>query len=194
VATAEGWKNPALFLRGEADIEQTKIGIKITGSREAPEVDLSSQSSLPLERLMIMLVTGKAWQGADEALASRALSPELAKDFVDYFLLNGAGQKIAEHFGLSSISVQVGEDSRGVAVRKELSPQLEVGYEVEQKPVEVGKSAEVSHKIGGEFQVTDSVTVGVEKEIKNPSQAQETPDDPAAPAKDKIYFKYKTKF
>jgi hypothetical protein len=194
VVVADGWKNPALFLRGESHIEKTKIAIKITGTRELPEVDLTSQPSHPPERLMIMLATGKAWQGADESLASRTLSPELTKDFVDYFFLNGTGQKIAEHFGLSSISVKLGEKGRGVAVRKELNKQLEVGYGVEQKATEEGKSAEVSHKIGGELQVTDSVTVGVEKEIKNPSETEETLEDPAVPADDRIYFEYKTKF
>lgn len=192
-------RNPHLDLQGDCVVEKVKIHLAVRGTRRTPDLTLTSDPPLPKEALLVMVATGKSWQGVQKSVDENVISPELAEDFIDYFLFAGRGQKIAEKLGITDISVSFDENQKGVEVKKSISENLQLDYGIEQT-VDERQQTQFKQKVGGELQVTEKILIGAEKEIV----PQATPDPAATttepsttetiPTDERVYFKYKTKF
>ncbi|MFC1632116.1 translocation/assembly module TamB domain-containing protein [Candidatus Omnitrophota bacterium] len=182
-------KNPSLALKATAAIEGTKVFLALSGSVEKPDLQLKSEPPLSQQRLLLMLVTGKSWKGAELALDQGRISLELAQDFVDYFFFGSSGSKIAKRFGIDDIALKYSGQTKGVEIKKNISDKLEATYGVEQS--EQNNSADTStHKVGAGYKITDTVSAGVEKEL-----SQDNADSQGKlQSKDKAVLKYKKDF
>jgi hypothetical protein len=185
-------RNPVLNFKGHSNIENVKISISVTGFKNKPEIHLNSMPPLPESQLLVMLATGQDWQGVESWLESGTLSPDVAKDFVEYFFFGGQGEPLARKLGLSHLSFRFGGDTKGIKVRKGLNDKLEVGYGVKQKEVDLTQQ-NISQMIEGEYKINDDNSLAIEVERE---QLKDTEFDEKlnAPAKDSIFLKFKKQF
>lgn len=184
---------PSFDIRGYTRVARTQITIVIRGTREEPQVILSSEPPLPQEQLLLMLTTGKKWKSIAQPSFQRGMTTEVAADFVDYFIFGGSGRRLSQYLGLSDLSVTLDERSRGVTVSKDVTERLGIGYGV-QMETPPDEPAIFRQKMTGEYDVTGRVTVGVQKEIAAPADPKVT--DPVAdqPIDDRVYMKYRAAF
>jgi len=187
----QGLKNPELDINGFASVGGVKINLFLKGTLDAPDLRLSSIPPLPQERLLVMLITGKEWSGADAVIKNGGISPDLAMDFIDYFLLGSEGGKLARDLGITDFSITMDKDARGVAVKKSVHEKAELGYGILQEEDE-REAQDITHKISGEVKVTDSVSVAAEKEIKQVSSVQDCEE--AQKPDDRVMIKFKKIF
>ena len=78
-------------------------------------------------------------RGIGKSIDSHTVSPELAKDFVQYFAFGGSGNKLAETFGLDDLSFSYGKGKRGIGARKEIGDKLQVKYEIQRENIDVDR-------------------------------------------------------
>lgn len=175
-------KNPSLDLRGVSMVEGVKINIIAKGSFEKPQLHLSSEPALGQDKLLIMLATGKTWKAVEGSLSQGHLSADLAKDFIDYFIFSGSGAKLAELLGVSDISLGLEKDKKTFGFKKAVSDKINATYDVEQAKGKEGEIA-TTQKAGGEYKISDNVSIGVKKELKGedktgqPQDKQKTDDE-----------------
>ena len=182
---------PSLDLEGDAIVDGVKINVIVKGTVEKPDLKFSSEPALPKEKILLMLATNKGWENVELALKEGRLSPEVAKDFIDYFLFAGTGAKINQALGLKGILLKYDENSKGIEARKDVSERADVTYSVEQS-----KSDEdiltTKHKVGSEYKVTNNLRFGAEREL---SKEEKTDDlQESVQSNDKVYLKYKKNF
>ncbi|MFH0877662.1 MAG: translocation/assembly module TamB domain-containing protein, partial [Candidatus Omnitrophota bacterium] len=120
--------NPALDVRGSSQVEKVKIEIAVKGVLSQPDLQIKSEPPMDKNRLLLALATDKTWKDTELGLQKGAVSPDFARDFIDYFVLGGQASKFTERFGIKSISVQYNGQDRGIAVTKDLSSRLEGKY------------------------------------------------------------------
>ncbi|MBU1998464.1 MAG: translocation/assembly module TamB [Candidatus Omnitrophica bacterium] len=185
------YSNPSFDIKGNSTVEKTKIQIVLMGTSDKPELKLSSDPTLPQEQLLVMLATGKKWSGIGSVLSNGVVTPDLALDFIDYFVLGGGGSKIADKFGITGFSVTLDKAKTGVEVKKSVTDKVEVGYGVLQTQNK-DRTQEITQKVSGELRVTDSISVGAEKELKQPSTLENPPQEQKA--NDKVMIKFKKNF
>ena len=140
---------------------------------------------------MVMLATGKRWKGAEASLNNAVISPDLTADFIDYFVFGGMGSKIARQFGISDISLKIDKQTTGIGIKKEVSEKAEISYGIEQSQAKE-KEPTVTQKVGGEYKITESVSVEAEKELKQDNETEKTQDK--AQTDDKVLIKFKKEF
>ncbi|MFH1777228.1 MAG: translocation/assembly module TamB domain-containing protein [Candidatus Omnitrophota bacterium] len=186
------YAKPTFDLKGKSIIEGTKIKITLKGTIESPELRLTSTPPVPEGWLLVMLATGRSWRSSGSALKQGNITPDLAKDFIDYFVFAGSGSKIIQKFGLSDISITYNEEKKGIGVKKDITDKAEVTYSIEQ-PREFSKESVTTHKIGGEYNITEHISVGAEKEIKQPTEKSDAVPDKLK-TDDRVYLKYKKEF
>jgi len=184
-------QKPSLDIKGVSTVEKTMIKIALKGTIEKPDLRLSSEPPLSQERLLVMLTTGKRWNGADTLFSKGVISPDLAMDFIDYFVFGDSGSKIADKFGITGLSVQLDETTKGVKLSKSVSDKVEVGYGVLQKQSNE-KAVEINQNISGEYNLTETIAVSAEKELKQASALGQSPEEQKT--NDKVMIKYKRKF
>jgi hypothetical protein len=180
-----------LNLKGSSVVEGTKIHIELKGTLEIPELKLASEPPLSQERLLVMLATNKSWKGVEATLARGELSADLMSDFVDYFVFSGSGSKMAQQFGITGLSFTYEEEKKGVGVKKEIADNIEASYVIEQSRSKEDQPT-TTQRIGGEYKITDSISIGAEKELKQEGQT-ESIQQPQQPD-DKVILKIKKKF
>ena len=179
-------------VHGNSRIEKIKINIIVKGTLAEPDLQLTSDPPLPQPQLLLMVATGKSWQGTEKALEEGQMSTDLAKDFIDFFIFSGEGGKFAERLGISDFTLKYDAQTKGIGVKKDLTDKAGVGYGIEEFQESPGKSS-ITQKLEGELHVTDTLSIDVEKKIKqerekdNPAPIQQQTDD-------RIFLKYKTKF
>ena len=184
-------QEPTLNLNAESTVESTKINIVMKGTIEEPKFKLSSKPPNPEDKLLLMLATNKSWKAQDAALNNGALSTDIYADFIDYFLLGGSGSKLAKRFGISDVFFRYDSKAKGLSVTKEVSNKATASYGVEQSQTLDGTSV-TSQKIGGEYKITDSISIGAEKEIKQDNAVDKTQE--SQKTDDKVTLKFKTEF
>lgn len=184
-------KNSSFSIQGNSKVEDVDIGISLSGTKDNPEIRLKSDAALPADRLLLMLATGKSWKGLDSSLDKKQISPDLVKDFIDYFIFSGSGDTLAKKLGIKNISMTLDRDKRGIGVKKQVMNNLDVGYEINETQVAPQQKTR-QQKMSGDVQVSDSVSVSVEKEIRPMDKTQQSAQD--TPTEDKVLLKYKTKF
>lgn len=189
-------KNPNLNIHGESVIDKVKITLFVRGTKESPEIQLTSQPSLPEKQLMLMLATGKRWKSLEDSMEQGKLSADISKDFVDYFLFGGQGSVLAKRLGLHDVDVTFEKDKKGISAKKDLSNKLDVGYGVEKEITTEGETT--TQKFQGDYKLTDEITFSVERELKgqtsNDKSTQFEQEINAPPPNDTILLKYKKDF
>lgn len=190
-------KLPSFEVGGTSVVQKVSIWVSFRGTLRTPDLRLGSKPRLPQDYLLLMLATGKRWRGMEQMVRDGQLSLDLAQDFLDFAVFGGAGSRLAERFGIEG-SLLVGDKTTGVGIRKSLSDRVGVSYGVEQTIPEQKETPATRHKVGADYQVTetDKISVEAESQITSPGAGSTVADPKAAkPAKDeKIMIKYKKKF
>ncbi|MBN3038122.1 MAG: translocation/assembly module TamB domain-containing protein [Candidatus Omnitrophica bacterium] len=182
-------KAPKLALNGSANVEGTKINISLRGSIDKPDLELKSEPAWSEERLLLMLATGKSWKNTETVLGKGEISTELARDFVDYFFFGGSGTKIAKSFGVDDVAFKYDSKTKGIELKKSISDKLEATYGLEQSQ-KTDSETSTTQKVGGGYKVTDSISVGAERELR----IDTTGEAEKAQTNDKLMLKYKKQF
>ncbi len=160
---------PSFDLRGKAAIEGTIIHLSLRGTLAKPDFTLTSVPAMPQERLMMMLITGKGWKSTEDALSKGEVTPDLVKDFVDYFFFESLGLK------------------------KGVFDKFDVHYDTWKFQGSTIDGAAAAQKLGVTYQLTDGISLGGEKEIRPQSNSvNQTQGD--QPLLDNVFLKYKKRF
>ena len=119
-------------------------------------------------------------------------SSDMVKDFFDYAFLGGSGEEMAQKLGIKDGWVRLTQNTRVIGIKKSLSDELDIGYQVEETK-NMDRTKEVKYKVLGDVQVTDAISVSVEKELKkNEPISQE--QNKKNIADDKVFIKYEKRF
>ncbi|MFH1846474.1 MAG: translocation/assembly module TamB domain-containing protein [Candidatus Omnitrophota bacterium] len=186
--------NPKLVmfdLKGIAAVEKVKINIVLKGTFDQPELNLTSIPPMEQDRLLFMLITNKTWQSVETAINKQSLSPDIAKDFLDYFVFSGTGSKLAEKYGLRDISLKYDGTVAGIGASKDITNKIAVSYSVEQMQKKT-KDATINHRIGGEYKITEEMSVSAEKGLKQNGKTAQAEDKQQVD--DKVTVKFKKEF
>jgi len=184
-------RKPALDFKGTSAVGDVKIDIALKGTFDKPDLKLTSKPAMSKDRLLVMLATNKTWQSAETAINKQELSADLVKDFLEYFVFSGSGDKIAQQYGIRNILVKYDGKTTGIGATKDISDKTSVSYSVEQQQ-ENGKKASTSHKVGSEYKITETISIGAEKELKQDARTEQTQD--GQKTDDKVILKYKKEF
>lgn len=141
---------------------------------------------------MLMLATGKSWKDVEGALDNGVFLQNLTKDFIDYFIFAGKGNRFAQKFGLSELSVNFDNDKNGIAAKKSVTEKLDVGYGVERSKGSEGPK-NITQKLEGEYKLNEEISVGIEREIKQ-KESNRLLDEQLNENNDKLFLKYKRSF
>lgn len=183
--------SPHLDIAARANVEKIQIDIHLNGTPEAPALTLSSTPPFGQERLMLALATGQTWQRTEDLVTQGVMTPQITRDFISYFLFGDRRNEFARRLGLSEISVDYSETTRGLSVRKDLSDRLEGGYNVEQTLQPDGTS-DVSQTVGGAYKITDRISVEASRQVTASTDPAKTQEPPMVD--DKVLFKIQTPF
>jgi len=137
-----------------------------------------------------MLATNKSWKMAEGALIKGQISPDVAREFLDYFLFAGSGGRLAQYFGLKDLTFQLNGKTKGVGVKKDVTNNLGVSYAVEKEETKE-KNGTTVQKVGSEHKLTDTFTVETEKELRQ-EKVSGAQDETAT--NEKVILKYKKSF
>ena len=194
---------PELNVHAVARVARTRIFVQVTGTRDAPKLELTSEPPYPQEQLLLMLTTGKRWIGVERSSGKSGMTPGLASNFVDYLLFGGERGAIIRMLGLSDISLNADDKKQGITFSKDVTGRLGVGYGVEIK-TDPGRQKEWTQRLEGEYRLTDKFLLGVQKEVKPErvsgalgdqkdasSGGRLTPDDLPD---DRVFLKYRSSF
>lgn len=108
--------NPALNLLAVRPNIDVRAGVRVTGTAQAPRVQLYAEPPLPDAETLSWVVTGRApGMGSGGTMQQAALA----------FLAGGAGNRLAQGLGFDEVGLSEG----GVSLGKRLSDQLYVTYE-----------------------------------------------------------------
>ncbi len=188
---AESFGKPVFDIKGNASIGKVDIYVALLGTPQSPEWKFSSNPPVAQEILMIMFLTGKNMEVVQTSVDQKRLTPDLAKDLIDYLLLGGEGGRLAQKLGIKDISIIYDKDVAGIGVKKELADFLDVGYQVEQQGTDPATS-EIKHTLGAEWKLNHHLSVEVDKELYQ-FRNQEHFNEPTK-TDDKVYLKYRTQF
>lgn len=161
ISFSGNFENPSLDFKGTSIIEGTEINIRVQGPFEQPQISLLSKPPYSQERLFLMLATGKAWKSLDIAESEGEISSDLAWDFMDYFIFDDTGNKLAEKFGLSNVSFKYNVNTKGVSAKKRITDKAEISYSIEQSQMEE-QSAFTAHKVGAGYKITKNISIETE--------------------------------
>ena len=182
---------PGFDIKGTSSIGKIDIDVALLGTPDTPQWKFSSNPPIEEEVLMLMFLTGKNVEGVQSSVDAKRLTPDLAKDMVDYFLFNGEGGRLAQKLGIKDISIIYEKDTAGIGVKKEVTDFLDVGYQVEQKGLDT-QTADLKHTLGADLKLNKHFSVEVDKELYQYHNQQRL----SVPLKsdDKVLLKYKTWF
>ncbi len=202
---------PALDVRGTSRVGETAIRIALTGTAKRPQLALHSDPPRAERVLLMMLVSGKNLAGFQDALAQGVISSELATDAIDYFILGGAGGRLAGRLGISALSLTHDSRSNWVGVRAGLADKLSVSFETEPPGTNdaapstanqpSSSQGSLPYKVGAEMKITDQTSVAIEGE-RIPRESRPSSTDPGYPVSssttpqtdDQVLLKLKRKF
>ncbi len=182
--------SPTLNAQAVSSVGKIKIMINIRGAVDSPDLELTSEPSVAQQRLLLMLATGRSWSSLDTLGTQETISPELAGDFLDYFLFSGKESEIADHFGIKNFSLKYDDTTKGIRITKDLDSRTEASYSIDQNTDQDGKSS-TTQTIGQEYKLTDRVSVGAQKQF---SQTDAKSDSKKDQEGSKVILKYKKSF
>lgn len=188
------FKNPALEINGSSKVNQTVINISLKGTKDKPQLNVTSNPPKSKSLLMVMLATGQELVLPQDDAAVDRLFPASDRDFVDYFTFSTDGQS-PNAVGLTDFSLNMQDNLKWLGIKHRLTDQVKVGIILQETRSVDGLEGEVTRKVGGEVQVADSITVGVDKDVSEPSPV--STGQPDAQPKDDgmdVMIKYKKSF
>ena|SRR3989339_100931 len=183
-------QKPGFDINGTSQVESIKLSIALKGSFDKPDLQLKSDPPMEKDRLLLALATNKTWRNTQDILDKGVVSKDIVKDFIDYFIFGGQGSNFAEKFGLKTVSIKYDAESKGVTVTKDLSDKLEGKYEIEEKNKNETK-ADIIQKIGGEYKVTEALSLEAQKELKQQYENNQ-PDN--SKTESQLLLKFKKSF
>ncbi|MBF0253317.1 MAG: translocation/assembly module TamB domain-containing protein, partial [Candidatus Omnitrophica bacterium] len=183
-------EKPSLELRGTALVEDVNISILLKGTFEKPDLKITSKPVIDQDRILLMLATNKTWKSAVTAVNEQELSTDIAKDFLDYFIFSGTGNKMAEKYGIRDILVSYDGSSAGIGAKKDITANTAITYSVAKGLKET--NPQMSQKVGAEYAITTNVMISGEKEIKMNNAADQTQNDQKSD--DNVMLKFKKDF
>ena len=189
------FRNPALDIKGTSKVEQTVINFTLKGTKQKPEMYLTSDPPKAKNVLMLMLATGQELKLPEKTLGDGQLGSDSTSDFVDYFTFASDGGRFANNVGLSDFSVQMDENTQGLGIKKRVNDQLKVGVNLQETHATSGLTSDVTRIVGGQVQVADHITVGVDQKVTQtatPTQAQTVSQQPQGETD--VTIKYKKSF
>lgn len=189
---AGSFGEPTFSIKGKTSISNVHIDLTLLGTPQAPQVKLSSNPPLAQGALLLMFLTGKNMDVVQTSIEQQRLTPDLAKDMVDYFLLGGEGGRFAQRFGIKDVSIIYDKDVAGIGVKKEVTEYLDIGYQFEQQGLDRSQSFDLKHTLGAELKLNSRVSLEVDKEVYQ-FHTQERFEETIKPD-DRIFLKYKTRF
>ncbi len=189
---AQEWGIPAFDVKGTSVIGKTTIDVALKGTPRSPEWHFASTPSVPEQQLMLMFLTGKSLDSVATSIDQQKITPDLAKDLADYFLLGGEGGRLAEKLGIKDVSILYDDQTHGIGIKKELTDSIDVGYQVEQERSTDTAVSDIKHKLDAEIKLNRHLSIEVDKEllqIRNQENfgLYEKPDD-------RVLLKFKTEF
>lgn len=164
---------PVFEFKADTLIGKTKVSIQLKGTPDNPDVTLSSSPPYPEEKILIMLVTGKEWSGTEKSIREGKISSDAAREFVDYFIFGGRGEKLAKRFGIKELSFINDENTKGFEVKKTVTQNVDVGYGLEQTSAQTEQGA-VSQKVAVDYSVSDDTLVSIEGTVETKSEKVDT--------------------
>ncbi|HEX9780547.1 MAG TPA: translocation/assembly module TamB domain-containing protein [bacterium] len=189
---------PVMDVEGTARIADTTITVRLRGTPEKPDLRLSSVPPKPQGVLLVMLGTGKEWRGVTTALTEGRVTPELASEFIDYFLFGGLGGRVAQRLGIDAVALKHDEGVRGVEVETSVTRKLKATYGVEQTQAETSlQPPTTTHRLGAEYRLdgTSSVSLEGEKDVRpTPVTTDPAANESKASPLDEVFLKYKKQF
>lgn len=185
---------PRFDIKGNASIGKVDIDLALLGTPQAPQWRFSSDPPMAEGVLMLMFVTGKNLEGVQASFEENRLTPDLAKDLIDYFLLGGEGGRLAQKLGIKEVSIIYDKEKEvaGIGVKKEVTNFFDVGYQFEQQGLNKAETADHKHTLGAELKLNRHFSVEVDRELYQ-SHNQERFNEPIK-TDDKVLLKYKTRF
>lgn len=166
------FRNPLLDIHGSTKINQIQITLSFTGTKKKPTLNVMSNPPKPKNVLLVLIATGQeliTTQGPSDA---EDLSFRSDHDFVDYFTLSP--DRSGQAFGITDFSMNMQDNEKWLGIKRRLNDQLKVGINLQEtRTVVNGQNVDVTRSVGGEVQVSDHITVGVDKkvsEIQDPAQ------------------------
>ncbi len=191
------FRNPGLDIKGSSKIEQTILNFALKGTKKKPELILTSNPPRPQNILLVMMATGQDVTVTNK-LQPGELNPESVKEFMDYFTFSNDGGKFANNIGVGNFSVIMDDNTRGVGIKRRVAGQVKVGVNVEETTTQAGiNNPNVTRTIGGQVQMSDNVTLGVDKKVTESSNPAKQPA--TVPTQDNngevdVMLKYKKSF
>ncbi len=187
------WLEPDLDIRGKSEVDKVKISINVTGNFKKPNIILTSEPSVPKEKLLLMLATNRGWEATAEAIkAGQVVSADVAKEFINYFLFSGGRSDLMKKLGIREIDVRIEKGKRGVSVIKDVTESLRASYGVTQiTNEEVREGGTIKQQIGGEYIFNENISAEFKKDIYS---TQDGTGEPVQPADDSILLKFRKSF
>ncbi len=186
-------KNTLLDIHGISAIGGVSIRIALKGTVDRPELTLASDPPLSQEVLMLMLATGRRWGAAEGQLAQGQIPLDVARDFIDYFIFSGAGERLTQRFGISGLSLAYDPKTRGLIFKKAVANKAELRYGVEHPEGTLGQQPAATHTVGAEVKIAEGVSVEAEREVVQQPLSAST-EQPPAPVNGRVLLKYKKRF
>lgn len=189
------FKNPGLDINGSSKVNQTLINISLKGTKLKPEVNVTSNPPKSKNVLMVMLATGQELVLPQSASEPGRVSGTSDRDFIDYFTFSSEGGQPPGALGLTDFTVNMQDNLKWLGIKRRVTDQLKVGINVQETRAAAGDTADVTRSVGGEVQVADSITLGVDKKVSDDSATSggQTDVQPKDSGMD-VMIKYKKSF
>ncbi len=188
------FKNPGLDIAGSSKVNQTLINISLKGTKLKPELNVTSNPPKPKNMLMVMLATGQELVVPQGGPSNERIFSGSDREFIDYFTFSSEGVS-PNAVGVTDFAVNMQDNLRWLGIKRRVTNQLKVGINLQETRATTGDTADVTRSVGGEVQVADSITLGVDKKVTDASTATDSPTD--AQSKDggmDVMIKYKKSF
>ncbi|MFH1646047.1 MAG: translocation/assembly module TamB domain-containing protein [Candidatus Omnitrophota bacterium] len=158
-------EKPDFFIKGKSEVGKLKMDIVLQGDFNVPSLQIESRPQMEKERLLFVLATNKAWYGADDFFNNGEIPPELACDFIDYFVFGNQGGKFVERFGINSVLLTYNGKAKGVGLTKNINDKLSTRYSLEQTKPKDG-NLPVRHTVGIDCNIKDDLSVNTQTEFR----------------------------
>jgi hypothetical protein len=171
------FKNPDLEIKGSAKVNQTLINISLEGSKKKPVLNVTSNPPKSKNALLVLLATGQ--EVITPHNVTDPSNPIIGSDnaFVEYFTFTSEGLS-PDAVGLTDFSFNMQDNAKWLGIKRKVTNQVKVGINLQETRASTGQVTDVTRSVGGEVQVSDHITVGVDKkvtQIQDPAQNQSTP-------------------
>lgn len=198
---------PTYDMRGTSIVEGTTIHVALKGTKDHPDLKLTSVPPMLQLRLLIMLATGKNWEASEAGWAEGEISTDLVEDFIDYAFFGGRGSKLAHRVGITDVSLLYDAETGGIGAKTLLFDRFGAEYKLEQSnETDIKAGTTQKHILGAEYRLNEGSSIQLEGEKdltgRQPQSGTSTttaaPDGKTTPEResllDRILLKYKRRF